>query len=266
MAKSVWSGAISFGLVNIPVRLYRASRDREFKFHLLHRKDHSEIRYARICKADGKEIPWEEIVKGYEVSKGHYVVMSDEDFEKAYPEKSKTIEILNFTDEKEIDTIYFQAPYYLEPEKGADKAYTLLREALARSKKVAVGNFVFRNHEHIGIIKPEGNFLVLVQLRFHEDLLGAEINVPKEKAVNKKELDVALQFIDKMSESFNPKDYKDTTSAMMRSIVKQKSKGKKFKVKKGKEEVSPKIHDIMALLEKSLEKPKKRLKSKRKSA
>jgi DNA end-binding protein Ku len=257
MAKSIWSGAISFGLVNIPVRLYRASKDREFKFHLLHSKDHSEIRYARICKEDGKEIPWDEIVKGYEIAKGQYVVMDEKDFEKAYPKKSKTIEILNFTEEQGIDTIYFQTPYYLEPEKGAAKAYILLREALAKSKKVAVGNFVFRNHEHIGIIKPEGNFLVLVQLRFHEDLLGAEIEVPKEKAVNKRELDMALQFIEKMSEEFVPKKYKDTTSAMMRNILKGKSKGKKFKVKK--EKPSPKIQDIMELLEKSV-------KSKRKSA
>ena len=163
--RSIWKGALSFGMIHIPVRLYSASKSRELKFKLLHKKDLSEIRYARICKADGKEIPWEEIVKGYEYQKGDYVVLTEEDFEKADIKKTRTIEILDFTDENEIDTLYYSSPYYLEPEKGAGKAYALLREALKRSKKVAVGRFVFRHHEHLGVVRPHGDLLVLHQLR-----------------------------------------------------------------------------------------------------
>ncbi len=263
---SVWRGAISFGLVNIPIRLYHASKEHELKFHLLHKKDLSEIRYARICKSDGKEVPWEDIVKGYEVSDGNYVVMTDEDFEKANPKKTRTLEILSFADEKEIEPLYYQMPYFLEPEKGAAKAYNLLREALQKSKKVAIANFVFRNHEHIGMIMAHAGILMLVQLRYHSELLSPkEINVPKEESVPKKELEVALKFVDQLTETFNPAEYSDTYTKEIKAIIAQKGKGKKIKVKKGEEPKSPKIHDIMSLLKESLEqsRPKKK---KRRSA
>lgn len=133
--RTIWKGAISFGLIHIPVRLYSASKSRELKFKMLHKQDLGEIRYARICKADGKEVPWEDIVKGYEYQEGDFVVLTEEDFKKANPKKTRTIEIIDFTDELQIDTMYYSTPYYLEPEKGAEKAYILLREALKRSKK-----------------------------------------------------------------------------------------------------------------------------------
>ena len=133
--RALWKGSISFGLVNIPVKMYVASREREFKFVMLHKKDLSQIRYARICKTEDKEVPWEDIVKGYEYAPGEFVVLNDEDFKKANLTKSKTIEIIDFVKEDEIDTVYYSKPYFLEPEKNADKPYILLREALKKSKK-----------------------------------------------------------------------------------------------------------------------------------
>src|SRR4051812_45551132 len=147
--RAMWSGTISFGLVNIPVQLYSAVQEEELSFHMLHKKDLSPIRFARVCREDGHEVPWEEIVKGYEVSKGNYVVMTEEDFKKVAVKRSNTIEILKFSDEKDIQPAYFERPYYLEPDKGADKAYALLSEALDKSKKVGIAKVVFRNKEHL---------------------------------------------------------------------------------------------------------------------
>ena len=263
---SIWKGAISFGLIHIPVRLYSASRSRELKFKLLHKKDLGEIRYARICKVDGKEIPWEEIVKGYEYQEGDYVVLTEEDFESADPKKSKTVEIIDFTEEGAIDTIYFSTPYYLEPQKGAEKAYILLREALKKSKKVAVGHFVFKQHEHLGVIKPKGDILVLNQLRYNSELIAPKgLNIPKKSEASKKEIDIALEFIKQLTKPFKPEEYFDTYTEEIKEIIKKKAKGQKVVIKKGQVPKSAKVHDIMALLKESLEQHKKKTK-KRKAA
>jgi DNA end-binding protein Ku len=256
--RSIWKGAISFGLIHIPVRLYVASKSRELKFKMLHKQDLSEIRYARICKTDGKEVPWEDVVKGYEVQHGDYVILTDEDFEKANLKKTKTIDILDFTDEDQIDTIYYQTPYYLEPEKGSSNAYNLLREALTRSKKVAIGNFVLRQHEHLGVIKPHGNVLILNILRYDAELISPkDLNIPREKIAPKKEVDIALKLIDQLTKPFKPSDYADTYTEEVKEIIKKKAKGHKLKaIKKGKALPAPKVHNIMALLQKSLKKQK----------
>lgn len=258
MSHSIWKGALSFGLINIPVRVYSASRTRELKFKLLHKKDLSEIRYARICKADGKEVPWEDIVKGYEFQHGDYVVLTEEDFEKANLKKTKSIEILNFADEEEIDTIYFETPYYLEPEKGAEKAYVLLREALKDSKKVAIGRFVVRHHEHLAVIKPHGDILVLNQLRYESEIIDPKkLNIPKKEALPKKEFEIALELIDKLTKRFKPREYADTYTEEIKQVIKRKAKGKKVTIKKGEMPKSTKVHDIMSLLKQSLEQHKK---------
>ena len=158
--RSIWSGALSFGLINIPVRLYSGTEEHALSFDLLHKKDLSPIRYARICKEDGKEIPYQDIVKGYEYQKGEYVVVTEEDFKAVDMEKTNAIEIVQFTPKSEIDAIFYEKPYFLEPGKGADKPYALLRETLQRSKKVGVVKFVFRNREHLGIIEPYGNAII----------------------------------------------------------------------------------------------------------
>lgn len=263
--RSIWKGAISFGLIHIPVRLYTASRSRELKFKMLHKQDLSEIRYVRICKADGKEVPWEDIVKGYEYSDGDYVVLTEEDFEQANLKKTRSIEILDFTDENQIDTMYYETPYYLEPEKGAVNAYILLREALKRSKKVAVGHFVFRHHEHLGVIKPHGNILVLNQLRYESEIVNPKgLNVPEKSAASKKEIDIALELIDQLTKPFKPEEYSDTYTDEVKAIIEQrKAKGPKVKVKKGEVPKSPKVQDIMSLLKGSLEQHKKKTKKRR---
>jgi len=261
--RSLWRGALSFGLIHIPVRLYSAVHTHELKFKMLHKKDLSEIRYARICKADGKEIPWSDIVKGYELEKGDYVILTEEDFEKASLKKSKTIEIFEFTHQDEIDTMYYDTPYYLEPEKGAEKAYALLRESLAQSNKVAVANFVFHHREHLGVIKPHESLLVFNTLRYQSEVVNPkELNI-KALKLPKQEVDVALQLIEELTKPFVPKNYADTYVEEVKALIKRKSKGQKTHVKKA-EAPSPKIHDIMSLLKESLQESKK--KKKRKSA
>jgi DNA end-binding protein Ku len=265
--RSMWKGSISFGLVNIPVRLYPASRARELKFRLLHKKDLSEVRYARICKSDGKEIPWADIVKGYEFKGGEYVVLTDEDFERANLKKTKTIEILSFAEQDEIDSIFFDTPYYLEPEKGSGKAYHLLIEALEQSKKVAIGKFVFKNHEHLGVIKAYEGILVLNQMRYLSELIPAkDLNIRSEQKASKAELTMALELIDHLTKAFNPSEYFDTYTEEVKEIIEEKAKGKKIRVKKGQEPKTPKVHDIMALLKESVQKQKKKPKAKRRAA
>lgn len=258
--RSIWKGTISFGLINIPVRLYSASKTRELKFKLLHQKDLSEIRYARICKIDGKEVPWEEIVKGYEVEEGEYAVLSEADFEKANLKKSRSIEIIDFTKEDEIDSIYYENPYFLEAEKTSLKAYRLLLEVLKKSKKVAIGNFVFHHREHIGVIKPYGNILILNKLPYESELVNPkELNVPQKTSINKREMEVALQLIDKLTKPFNPKNYTDTYTKELKSMIKRKTaKGKTHIEKEEKPAKSAKVHDIMTLLKQSLQDKKKK--------
>ncbi|GAB4191620.1 MAG: Ku protein [Simkaniaceae bacterium] len=263
--RAIWTGFISFGLINIPVRLYSGSKEQPLKMHLLHEKDLAPIRYARICQEDGKEVPWEEIVKGYEYRKGDYVVLLDEDFEKANVKKTKSIEILDFTLEEEIDPIYFEKPYFLEPDKGAQKPYVLLREALKESKKVGVARFVLRNREHIGIIFPYKNIIILNQLRFASEIRSIkEITAPKSEKISDREIDVALQLIDQLTASFDPRNYKDTYAEELKKIIEKKAKGKPVK-KKGKMPKKTKVHDLMGTLQKSLkEEQKKRKKNQKK--
>src|SRR5262249_28156098 len=154
--RSIWSGSISFGLVNIPVKLYSAVQDQELSFDMLWKKDLSRIRYLKVASSTGKEVDYKDIVKGYEYAKGQYVIVTDKEFESASPEKSKAIQIMNFVNEEEIESIYFDKPYYLEPEKGANKSYLLLLKALEESKMVGVASYMLRNREHLAALKPHG--------------------------------------------------------------------------------------------------------------
>lgn len=261
--RALWKGSISFGLVNIPVKMYVASHEREFKFVMLHKKDHSQIRYARICKSEDKEVPWSEIVKGYEYEPGEFVILEDEDFKKANLTKSKSIEILDFVKEDEIDTVFYSKPYFLEPEKNADKAYVLLREALHKSRMVGIAKFVLHNREHVAVIKPYENAIILNELRYSDEVIQPkELNIPEEKKASAKELDIALKLIGQLSTSFNPHKYKDTYTDEIKDIINQKAKGKKVRPK-GQEAKPSKVQDIMSLLKASIEeKPKKKMKRK----
>lgn len=262
--RALWKGAISFGLVNIPVHLYTATEEHELSFVLLHKKDLSEIRYARICKTEEKEVPWSDIVKGYEYAKGDYVVMNDEDFEKANPKKTKTIEIVSFVEESEIDSMYYVKPYFLEPEKNSANAYSLLRDALKKSKKVGLAKYILRNREHLAVIKIHENMLILNQLRYQNELQEPELNIPATKA-SAKEIDIAIQLINHLTEPFKPEKYKDSYTEEVKEIIKKKSKGKPVHPKT-EEPKSTKIHDMMSLLKASLEEKPEQRKRKRKIA
>ena len=249
--KTIWKGWLTFGLINIPVNLYSGTKAKELSFHLLHEKDHSPIRFARICTKDGHEIPWEEVIKGYELENGDTVVLTEEDFEKANIKRVKSIEILDFADESEIDTVYYQKPYLLEPQKGASKADLLLREALKRSKKVGICKFVLRNREHLGVIKASKDLIVLNQLRFANELAHPPLEIPKGEKISKQEIEMAIKLIEQLTTHFNPKDYKDEYTQELLSLIKQKAKGKKVR-KKGSEPKKTKKIDFMKTLKASL--------------
>lgn len=262
--RSIWKGALSFGLVNIPVYMYTASLEKELSFVLLHKKDLSKVRYVRVCEIENKEIPWQEIVKGYEYKKGDFVILQDKDFEKANLKKTKTIEIVHFIKEDEIDSIYYVKPYYLEPAKNAEKAYGLLREALKKSKKVGLAKYVLRNREHFAVVKVHENMIILNQLRYQTEVLRTQdLKIPPIGKINPKEMQIAIALIDHLTTSFKPKEYKDTFTEEMKQIIKQKSKGRPIHPKTQEPKVS-KVHDIMTLLQNSLEKEKRPKSKKRK--
>lgn len=252
--RPIWTGSISFGLVNIPVNLFSGTNPRKgLDLDMLHKADHSPIRYARICRKDGEEVPWEEIVKGYEYKDGDYILLSPKDLQNADAKKSKTIDIQSFVEEREIDVRYFEKPYYLEPIKGGEKAYALLHEALERSQKSALCLWVFHEREHLGVIKPVGQALVLEQMRFPTDLReGAKLNLPSDKQITEKEVEVALALIKEQTRHFVAEDYHDTYTEELEELIDQKAKGKRIKTAPTAKKTEAK--DLMSALKASLKK------------
>lgn len=252
MPHAIWSGSLSFGLVNIPINLYTATISETLDFDLLRKKDLSPIRYARVAKADGKEVAYNDIVKGYQYEKGDYIVLGEDDFRKADVKKTESIEITDFVIEDEIDSIYFEKPYYIEPARGAAKPYALLLESLKKSGKIGIAKFVMKNREHIGILKPHNNMLVLEQLRYESEIKPVdELEIPKESADDKAKIDMAIKLIDQMTGHFDPSDYKDTYNEELLEIIDEKVE--KGKIKPRSEE--PKMTDfknIMTELKRSL--------------
>jgi DNA end-binding protein Ku len=254
---AIWSGVLSFGLINIPIKLYSGTAGTSIDLTMLHKTDYSPIRYAKVCRKDGKELAMQDIVKGYEYEDGDYVVLTNEDLKSLNMDRSQAIDVVDFVKESEIDTIYFEKPYYLEPDKGADKAYTVLRESLKKSKKVGVAKFVIHSREHLGIIKPHEEIIVLEQMRF-EDQIAAwdKLNLPKHDTIRAKELSMATSFIDHLTEHFDASDYKDTFHSKLKALIKQKLKGHAPKIIKVKELAPTKSADLMMMLRESLEKAK----------
>ena len=206
--RAIWSGAIGFGLVNIPVKLYSAIQQSELDLDMLDKKDHANIKFQRVNANTGKEVAWENIVRGYKLE-DRYIVLTDDDFKAASPEKNKIIEITEFIKETEVDSIYYETPYFLQPEKSGVKAYALLRDALKKSGKVGLGSFVLRNRESLVVIKPQEKILLLNKIRFQEELRDpSDITIPA--ASNKPaELKMALQLIDQLTHKFDISRYKD---------------------------------------------------------
>jgi DNA end-binding protein Ku len=250
--RAIWSGSLSFGLVNIPVKLFSATQQQELNFDMLSKKDMSPIRYARISTSTNKEIPWKEIVKGIEIKKGKYVVVTEEDFAKASPEKSRAIDIIQFVQEKEIDPIYYDKPYYLAPDKGADKSYFLLLRALEQSKKVALADFMLRNRNHVCAVKPYEGVLLLNQMRYQSEIREVpEIPDAKKAKLSPKEIDLALKLIDQLSETFEPSAFKDTYVESLKKLIDAKAAGKKIATP-AERKVTADVKDLMSVLKQSL--------------
>lgn len=250
--RSIWNGSISFGLVNIPVEMFSGINPREgLDLDMLHSKDNGAIRYARICRKDGEEIAWDDIVKGYEYHDGDYVVLTQKDFEKADIHKTQTIDIQQFVDTPEIDIRYFEKPYYLEPTKSGAKAYALLRAALEKTQKLALACFVIHEREHLGVIIPVGKALVLEQMRFPADLrLATDLKFPDDK-VDAKELGIAEMLINRQTKPFIPEDFHDKYTEELMHIIDQKVKGTHPRTH-GKQSKPTTAGDIMAKLKASL--------------
>jgi DNA end-binding protein Ku len=258
MARPLWSGSLSFGLVNVPVQLYSAVRDPGVHFNQLHGPDGSPIETRRICAQEEKEVPWDEIVKGYELEDGRWVLLTDADLDAAAPRKSHTIDIESFVEEREIDPIYLERPYLLVPaNESAARAYALLGEAMRSSGKVALGRFVMRAKEHLVSIRPREELLTLTTMRFHDEVRArAEIveTIDAEAQPTAEQIENAVAIIEELEVPFDPKLYRDEHRAHLQSIIKRKRKGQKISVpaQSPKPATAPTAPDLMGALQESL--------------
>ena len=252
---AIWKGSLTFGLVNIPVELKTAVRADHISFRLLHKEDLSPVKYERVCQAEGEPVPWNEIVKGYEYEKGKFVVLTDEDFKTAALEQSKTIDILDFVKEDEIDPRYFETPYYLVPAKGGEKPYALLREAIRQTGSVGIGKIIIRQTQHLAAVKVVGDALVLEIMRFANELVDAkEFSFPSREAIRPQELQMAEQLVANLAEPFDPTRYTDEYRANLMKIIKAKMKGRKVKLEEPEGEAPDSdVLDLMSRLRASLE-------------
>jgi DNA end-binding protein Ku len=250
----MWKGAIAFGLVNIPVELYSAVRDHRPRFRLLHAKDESPVHYERVCQSDGKAIAWEDLVKGYEYEKGQFVVLTKDDFKTAALEKTKTIDILDFVDPKEVDERYFETPYYLQPGKGADRAYALIRDAIRESGQIGIAKIILRDAQHLAAVEAIGNALVLTMMRFADELADlADFSFPTSTGIRPAEMKMARQLVDNLSAKWEPEKYTDEYTANLMRVIQGKLKGKKPRLQERETTQKADVIDLMARLRASLE-------------
>ena len=261
MASSIWSGAINFGLVTIPVKLFTAVRSEDLSFNMLHGKDGGRIKYERTCSVDGKPVPWDEIVKGYEYEKGQYVELTDEDFKKVNPVASQSVDILEFVDLDKINPMFFDKPYYLEPSKQGKHAYALLRESLTKANKVAVARVVLRTKEYIAAVKPIGDALVLQLMHWASEIIDTEtLELPGgDEALPDGEMKMAKMLIDTMTvDDFEPDKFVNQYHDELLAMIEARAQGKE--VPKAKEPAAPrkKVVNLMDVLAQSLEESKKR--------
>ncbi|MBE8714274.1 non-homologous end joining protein Ku [Sphingobacterium hungaricum] len=250
--RAIWTGTIGFGLVNIPIKIFSAIQNSQLDLDMLDRKDQSNIKFKRVNEKTGKEVEWDNIVKGY-LLKDKYVVLEDADFEEALPEKTKSIDLQTFVKEDDIDSIYFDTPYYLEVQKGGEKAYSLLRKALEKTKMVGLGTFVMRTTENLAIIRPYEGMLLLNKLRFEEEIRDfSDLNIPNAK-ISKGEMDMAVSLIKQHSSDFDISGYKNEYATELLKIIKQKSKGKRASIRKlNVDKENTKASELLAKLKASL--------------
>jgi DNA end-binding protein Ku len=254
MARAIWKGSIAFGLVNIPTELYSAVRDHRPRFRLLHAKDESPVQYERVCQAEGKPVAWEDLVKGYEYEKGQFVVLTKDDFKTAALEKTKTIDILDFVDPEQIDERYFETPYYLQPAKGAERAYALLRDAIRESGRIGIAKIILRDAQHLAAVEVIADAMVLTMMRFADEL--ADLNgfrFPSSQGIRPAEMKMAQQLIESLSADWDPEKYTDEYKTNLMRVIESKLKGRKPKLEGRPGRQDPKVVDLMARLKASLE-------------
>lgn len=259
--RAIWKGSISFGLVNIPIGLYPATRKEDISFRQLRADDLSPIRYKRVAETDGEEVPWDKIVKGYEYEKGEFVIVTDKDFEQAMPEATQSIDIVEFVDLAEIDPMFFDKPYYLEPQKGGKKAYALLRDTLEATGKVGIARVVIKTRQHLAAVKPMDEALVLELMHFPDEVLEpAGLDLPKEEKLGKKELDMARSLVETMSGKWDPEEFKDEYRDKLVKLIEEKVArgGKELPAPKAKARPATNVVDLVAVLQKSLAETKKK--------
>jgi len=254
MARAIWSGSISFGLVNIPVKLFTAVKDSSVHFNLLHSKDKSRLQRKMVCAAEGKEVPPEEIVKGYEIAPDQYVIVKDKELEELAPKASRTIEIRDFVDLDQIDPLYYDRPYYVSPGERAAKPYRLLVEAMQKSRKVGVATFVMRTKEVLAALRPMHDAICLYTMRFGEEVLPVEQleEQVEHVKVDDRELKMAQQLIDSLTTEFKPSAYHDEYKKRVMELVEAKAAGEEVVTQPPVEEHRGKVINLMAALEASL--------------
>src|SRR6476469_4541650 len=256
MARAIWSGTISFGLLNVPVKLYSAVSRKTIRFNELRASDNARVRHKRVAEGTDEEVSYDDIVKGYEITKDRYVTFTPDELAVVDPAKPRTIAIQEFVDIADIDPIYFESPYYLGPAEGAEKADSLLAEAMHRSGKAAIARFVLRNREHLAAIRAGDNVLTMTTMRFADEVVSPivlEDALPSEKPkVGKKEVEMAEKLIDSLSDSFDPNEYKDEYREDLLSMIESKAEGQAIAASSSEEPEPTKAPDLMAALEESI--------------
>lgn len=253
MARALWKGSIAFGLVNIPIELHTAVRDHRPKFRMLHARDKSPVRFERICVRDGTPVAWADLVKGYEYEKGHFVVLTKEDFQAAALEKTRTVDIVDFVKADEIDDRFFETPYYLVPSKGGERAYALLREALRESGRVGIAKFILRDAQHLAGVEVIDNALVLSVMRFSDELVDADaFAFPTADHVRPRELDMAKALVNNLAAKWDPEKYTDQYRENLLRIIRGKLKGKRVTLASLEEPRQAEVVDLMERLRQSL--------------
>jgi DNA end-binding protein Ku len=254
MARALWKGSLAFGLVNIPVELHTAVRDSRPRFRMLHAKDKSPVKFERVCAREGKPVTWEDLVKGYEYQKGHFVVLSKEDFKQAALEKSRTVDIRNFVNGEEIDDRFFETSYYLTPQKGGERSYALLREAIRQTGLVGIATIVLREAQHLAALEVKGEAMVLTMMRYAEELVETdEYSFPAAGTIRQPELKMARTLVEQLADKWDPSQYTDEYRANLMKIIKAKMKGKTVELHETEEPRSAEVVDLMERLRQSLE-------------
>jgi DNA end-binding protein Ku len=254
MARSLWKGSISFGLVNIPIELHTAVRDHRPKFRMLHATDKSPVKYERVCIRDGHAVAWEDLVKGYEYAKGHFVILTKEDFKAAAVEKTRTIDIVDFVNADAIDDRFFETPYYLVPSKGGERAYALLREAIRESDRIGIAKFILRDAQHLAAVEVIDDALVLSVMRFADELVDSKpLGFPAADGIRKAELDMAKALVNSLAAEWDPEKYTDEYVANLMRIIKGKAKGKKVTLEPSEAPRKGAVVDLMERLRQSLD-------------